>query len=627
MWYPQKLLVKNLMSHTLSGYEFKNGNAVMINGINECDEEQESNGSGKSAILEGISMTILGAPLRDASAKELIKDDEAECETEMLLWNSQTNQTMSIWRKFYSNTKSAELEIFFDDKPVSDMTSVRHGNEIILDALGIAREDLLNYYLLSKEKYIPFLKMSDTKKKEMIGRFSQSDLIDPTIAGVDFDLDAKNREVGEINRKKYTIEAKIEVYVDELANADLVDAKKARAVRIENLEEEIEDCEEGCIKAREQHKLALSLEEDAEKEYKGLAQKDFSAEREKLDKKEKVFNEELSELKEEHEQAIELQARVTKSLLDAVECPKCEHEFSVADDKINIANARKNKSKIDLEVRRIEEDISEVKKDIRIKVDEKRKELREQEKEQREKNKTIKDAWEDAKDTTSRKKRELDRAESILQEKQNALIELKDTPIVDGTKAHQEQIDLLNKDLEKLDEELSVVAEKVEGLEELKATLVKFKTHLSNKAIGAIEAHANHYLEKTGTDISIQLDGYKATKAGKVRENISATIYRNGEEKGSLGKFSGGEKARTEIALIMAPQKLINMNCASGGLDLLFLDEVIESVDSAGIGGIMKSLNMTGQTILVITHGTFDQAYPYVVEVVKQSDGVSIIKT
>lgn len=627
MWYPQKLLIKNLMSHALSGYEFKNGSAVMIHGENLCDEEQESNGSGKSAILEGIAMAILGSPLRDASAKELVKEGEDSAEVEMLFFNSLTNQTMTIWRRFYTNTKSAELEISFNDKPVKDMVSVRNGNDMILEALGIAREDLLNYYLLSKEKYVPFLKMSDTKKKQMIGRFSQADLVDPVIDGIDVDITEQKDCLRTLETEIEKVKAKIEVYEQEMGSIDIKDAKRRRELRIEGLSDDIKECEQAVDDAKNDLSMADSFYEEAMTARSAFPEKDFTAEREKIDKKEKAFNEELDELKSDLGVIEKLKARIDKSLLDAVECPKCEHEFSVADEKISIEKARKKKSDVDKELKLIEQDINQVKEDIRIKVDEKRSALRSQENEQRSKIKELQNDVLDAEDTLERKKRVVTRAENTLQEKKEALQELKDTPIADSTESYKEQIAELKESLEDLENNEIGSAEHVEDLEELKATLVKFKTHLSNKAIGAIEAHSNQYLQNTGTDISMQLDGYKMTKSGKVRENISATIYRDGDEKGSLGKFSAGEKARIEIALIMAPQKLINMNCDSGGLDLLFLDEVIESVDSAGIGGIMKSLNSTGQTILVITHGTFDQTYPFIVEVVKQPEGISIIKS
>ena len=338
-----------------------------------------------------------------------------------------------------------------------------------------------------------------------------------------------------------------------------------------------------------------------------------------------IFAGELSELNEDRSTALALQARINKSLLDAVSCPKCSHEFSVADAKISIEKARKNKDLVQEELVEIAKEIVSVEEDIYV-ADKKLSLIEKKIEEQKDYSRSLLREWDDAKDHTARTKRLLDREEESIKELETALEELKNTPISDSSEIYKEQILELKEDISQADNEVTAIEEKLSSIEESNATFVKFKTHLSNKAIGAIEVHANQYLEKTGTDISIQLNGYKMTKTKKIRENISATIFRNGEEKGSLGRFSGGEKARIEIALIMAPQNLINMNCTSGGLDLLFLDEVIESVDNSGIGGIMRSLSVTGKTILVITHGTFDQSYKYMVDVVKGADGISLIK-
>lgn len=625
MWYPQKLLVKNLLSHKLSTYEFYQGKATMIRGINDCDEEQESNGSGKSAILEGISLAIVGSPLRDASAKDLIREGEDSAEIEFIMNNSKTGQTMSIYRCFYANTKSAELQVSINDKILGDIDSVRSGDKLILDTIGITREDLLNYYLLSSEKYMPFLKMSDTKKKEMIGRFSQADLIDPTILSVDTDITSKSSDIQEVNTDIAKIEAKIEVYEKEMSDFDLKDAQERRAANIKTLKEELVD-KEAAVKADNEEmdalkkKLAKCVEDKA-----AFPKVDYEEEYLAIKKKEKVFSEELSELKEDLKIGQEKLAKYELQLLGVITCPKCSHEFNEGED-VDIEKLRKSKTKLIGNISLIKEDIEDVELDIQKKVTNKRNTITEKEDIQKGEIKRLNKAISDAEDDIETKARALKRSQTAVEDCEANIKTLETEPIIDGTEAYETKIKELKVSQESFTETLDKENSRMLQLEELKATFVKFKTHLSNKAIGAIEAHANQYLEKTGTDITIQLDGYKMTKAKKIKENISATIFRNGEEKGCLGKFSGGEKARIELALIMAPQKLINMNCESGGLDLLFLDEVIEAVDSSGIGGIMKSLNSTGQTILVITHGTFDQAYPYMVDIVKQPDGISIIK-
>ena len=63
----------------------------------------------------------------------------------------------------------------------------------------------------------------------------------------------------------------------------------------------------------------------------------------------------------------------------------------------------------------------------------------------------------------------------------------------------------------------------------------------------------------------------------------------------SFDKFSEGEKARVNLANILAMHKLTNVNCDDDkGLDLLILDEILEATDEQGLSNIfflMPSIN------------------------------------
>ena len=69
----------------------------------------------------------------------------------------------------------------------------------------------------------------------------------------------------------------------------------------------------------------------------------------------------------------------------------------------------------------------------------------------------------------------------------------------------------------------------------------------------------NLYLEKLGSSIRIKFQGHKEVNRVKAkREKISVRIFKFGEDKGNYGKLSGGEKARVEVAVILAISNLIN---------------------------------------------------------------------
>nr|DAP24417.1 MAG TPA: STRUCTURAL MAINTENANCE OF CHROMOSOMES PROTEIN [Caudoviricetes sp.] len=158
-------------------------------------------------------------------------------------------------------------------------------------------------------------------------------------------------------------------------------------------------------------------------------------------------------------------------------------------------------------------------------------------------------------------------------------------------------------------------------LKEQEQLFVEFKTHLANSKIDALANMTNTFLENIGSDIRIQFSGYTVLKSGKVRDKISISLFRNGIDCGSFDKFSEGEKARVNMANILAMQKLTNLNCEEGkGLDLLVLDEILEATDETGLASIFDSLNSLQLTSLVVSHGNVAENYPHKLIINKKND-------
>lgn len=100
---------------------------------------------------------------------------------------------------------------------------------------------------------------------------------------------------------------------------------------------------------------------------------------------------------------------------------------------------------------------------------------------------------------------------------------------------------------------------------------------------------------------------------------------RDGIDCGSFDKFSAGERARVELATILAMNNLTNSSCDNGkGLDLLVLDEILEAVDEQGLRNIFNALNQLKITSLVVSHGNIAENYPYKI-VVNKLNGTSFI--
>ncbi len=149
---------------------------------------------------------------------------------------------------------------------------------------------------------------------------------------------------------------------------------------------------------------------------------------------------------------------------------------------------------------------------------------------------------------------------------------------------------------------------------------IEFKSHLANQKIDAIAAVTNEFLELIGSDIRLQLEGYRRLKSGKLRDKITVKILRNGMDCGAFEKFSGGERARVYLANILAMQKITNSNCDEGkGLDLLIEDEILDCSDESGMMSFCEALNELGATSMLVTQVPVSESYPYKLLVTKQN--------
>ena len=196
------------------------------------------------------------------------------------------------------------------------------------------------------------------------------------------------------------------------------------------------------------------------------------------------------------------------------------------------------------------------------------------------------------------------------------------TDLLENLKASKERYE---KELNIAMSSLEDVNKRLADYKTQEATFIEFKTHLANTKINDLSRITNEFLERIGSDIRISFSGYTVLKSGKIRDKISISLIRDGVDCGSFDKFSEGEKARVNLANILAMHKLTNVNCLDGkGLDLLVLDEILDATDESGLANIFEALNSLQITSLVVSHGNIAENYPYKLVVNKQN-GVSFI--
>lgn len=239
MWQLTELKAKNICSFEEFDYRPTQNQATLIFGNNLDSESQNSNGSGKSALIEALAIGLLGEPLRKINADEIINDRFDEAETLVVLINIELHARMSVTRKF-SRKKPQEIEVDLEQNGMRSTikeASVLDYNRLILDKIGLTKDDILHNFILTARKYQSFLSSSDKDKKEIINRFSNGVMIDESIEALHTDMEPLQRSLAEAESEVSKCVGRVSALAEEIEHAinDAEENKSFRKSRISSI--------------------------------------------------------------------------------------------------------------------------------------------------------------------------------------------------------------------------------------------------------------------------------------------------------------------------------------------------------------------------------------------------------
>ena len=767
MWKLKSIEAENLCAFRSLAYTLQQGVTTLIFGNNKDNDSQQSNGAGKSALLECIAVGLTGSPLRKIRSEEIINDAAEQCCITLHLANDASNEELIIARSIpRKGASTVACKLYRGGELVTTDEAVQHSvdayNKYVLEKLGITRDELLNNFILSKYRYEDFLSSSDKEKKEIINRFSNGILVDEAIACVEEDIEPLSSEQQKIDLELAGIDGRIEMLQEQIAKEVAAGEERGRSreIRIAELEEaiaskreyirthketltgidatiaevdkadkELQALEssdtslEECLKAIDavmtllpdarrtdwNHTLKLKKEDlllaqsslenldasvnhaeavlkekyDAFEKFKvqytdfvthyGDKCEEYSTRLQEIEKTLRSLASRLEELRRKRRVISVGIDELSNKLAGSITCPKCGHEFLVAQPNFDIEAGTK-------ELRLRQQQLSEINGNIEAEQNSTEETEMQQSKLNSERRTLDSDRsrWEQelsdheravcsatseverAEHNRKRTKAEVaamqDEIDSIRRkafdeffgniDERNATLSRERRKIVEDIRSAECAIETLQETIREVNEmaaedlTLSLrktleqekqrsmetakrkfeVDDKVRALEVQRERFVQFKTYLANTKIEALSRITNEFLIGIGSDIRIRFDGYTVLKSGKVREKISISLLRDGVDCGSFGKFSAGEAARVNLATILAMQKLVNANCDDEkGLDLLVLDEILEAVDEAGLSSMFDALNALGGTVLVVSHGNVAEGYPHKLVITKEN--------
>lgn len=186
MWELKKIAATNVCAFREFEYTPVQGVATLVFGENLDNDSQDSNGSGKSALIEAIAIGILGTPLRKAKADEIINDFASQAVITLTLGNPVLRQTMTV-RRTFDRKADQTVEVFVNDEKV-DLPNVLESNRYVLEAIGLTRDQILNTYILCAYHFESFIDSSDAAKKRIINIFSNGGAVDQSMDALQDDI-------------------------------------------------------------------------------------------------------------------------------------------------------------------------------------------------------------------------------------------------------------------------------------------------------------------------------------------------------------------------------------------------------------------------------------------------------
>lgn len=567
MWNPVRIEFTNLFAHVNSTYLFKNNTCVVIFGENRTDKNFENNGAGKTTLFEAICLALTGESLRSIRKEEFINYNAKSAEIRFVLNNPVLKMELEIVRIFYQS-HSSKVEIYENGELNNQIVSVSDANKRVYELIGIGREDLLRYFIISQDNHYTFFTAGDVEKKEVINRITSADMIIPVMDEIDNRMQELNGELKNYAFEKSAIESRIvtlEEQIEEIETEDNSDEILELKVEIENVKTKL--------------KAVTS-------ELKGIKLVDTR----ELRDKSKSLRADIELLSEKLDDNYSLKRNISSEIDGEVVCPECGKRI-IPNSRLHLTPATAKKA-----LAEVEKEISRQQKEVDVK-----------KKERKELSKKIEEG-DDVEILYNEKKHKQEDLQRKLERLNKELNELEESDNKWQVKKLQDKIKESKKSLENLMGKVKPIEDEIEMLKFWKFSMGKngFTTYLANKSVKVIEGVTNSFLKKFGVDISVVINGFRINHKGELKEKIEVFIDDGVKERSFMAR-SGGERGRVTLAGVLGIHHLINMSTNGRGLNLLLLDEAFEGVDTLGVESIIKIFEKIGITILVISQNITDE--------------------
>jgi DNA repair exonuclease SbcCD ATPase subunit len=612
-----KLVIQNFLSIHEATLKLADRGLVSIEGDNQDDTGSDSNGAGKSSIINAILWCLYGAYGKDEGADDVVNSKvgkncmvQAEWIDEGSKFVSGCHYRITRYRKHSSGKNSVRVEAKIPGLTIEriDGTIEKPEYRDITKAGAQAVQEQINHIMgademvfrascfVQQENPVDIPAMTDKQLKELLETVLPIEDLTGLHRRATDNVNALTTETSVLTGSIWLKESNITQYKAELKEA--LNARFAFAGEIERRS----------IAIDEQIKLKRTARGVAlVKANKGTLEADIEELRFRLDT---VGYSDMIMASYKHNEAEKLVDALKWQLAHPVNtCGECGQEVEDLDKVTTRIQTKLHDAEVQRDRLRDEAKVASYNHAIKKGIESEIKEL------------------EQALLEANRSREAATRLEAEIR-----LLEGQKAPL--ATNPHQATVERLRaaiktsiEDKETAEKDLKLAQEKLELAKAVQLTYSPkgLRYHILEKAAPRLTADTNKYLHAlTEGAISAVWSTVTKTAAGDYREKFSIEAKMDNRTK--FGLLSGGEKRKVRLACFFALQDLIASQ-ATKDIELWCCDEIDVAVDPAGLERLMGVLDekvKSKKTILVISHNELRDWIPNQA-LVTRKNGISTI--
>jgi len=546
-----------IILHTLTYKNFQSvGNTPIAIQLDKCATTLVGglNGAGKSTTIEALTYCMFGKSLKKVKLQGLINSINKK---KLLVTLEFTNNGRLY--KIVRGEKPKVFELYEDGELFNQAASTRSTQEQLEYILGFDYKLFTQVLVLNKERYVPFMDSDAAARRKIV-----EDILDINVfsyASILLKEEIKTNTT-ELNNLKF----KVTSDEDKIVNLQrLIDNTKSNQDELINDQQLIISNALDSIALLETESAELQSTIDANYVDTDAAMKELSKKTNEFNMFSMQFKTKISDLNSK------LKFFETNDV-----CPTCHQDIST--ELKDVKNAEYCEAIDEYNAAKIECDAS------LADLEQQSAKLRNIQLEQR----TLNDQLRNIK---SKINLEMSKADSAAK----SIDKLKSKPTADG---YIVELNTLTSELAASKDKLSALLEEESTLKEMLDMLKDdgIKAHLISEYIDFINEKINEYLYQMDFYLNITFDN-----------NFNDTIHSSQYEGFTYDNLSTGQKCRVNLAIWLALLEVASLK-NSISCNLLFLDEILENIDSVGVQSVMKLITskLKDKNVFVITQ-RFDE--------------------